>query len=229
MRLQSRIVDRPARRRAFTLVELLVVMGIISVLMSLLLPSLNKAKRQALAVACQSNLRQCGQFLIMYANDNNGVLFPNKRGTNVPIDQRWPVFVFRPPAPNPPILTCPADPDMGNEDDCPEEKHSYILNKHIVYDGIRYSKYGKLNPTEIVVMGEKKTRYHDYYMEWDAKNNRTDYERLVERQRHGKFRDSNHVYLDGHVGTELPPTFVGALDPWDIRPSNNVPGDYPDN
>src|SRR5436190_11055829 len=62
-------------RRAFTLVELLVVIGIIAVLISVLLPALKMAREQALSAQCLANLRQCGQALYMYANQNKG-FFP---------------------------------------------------------------------------------------------------------------------------------------------------------
>jgi prepilin-type processing-associated H-X9-DG protein/prepilin-type N-terminal cleavage/methylation domain-containing protein len=68
--VQHPATSRRRRRRAFTLVELLVVIGIIAVLVGLLMPALASARNQSRSVACRSNVRQIAMACLMYAQEH---------------------------------------------------------------------------------------------------------------------------------------------------------------
>lgn len=220
-----------AARRGFSLVELLVVLGIIAVVISLLLPALNRARQQSKAIACQSNLRQIGQAMIIYANNNNGWLFPTGGIEYTDVRTRWFIYVLKPRPPldkddtsvqdwTPPIMLCPADQPL------PEyEYHSYLLNNHILERNIRYSSKlpGGITKDRAVMAGEKKTIETHYFVE-TYNDGTSSYDEQVELYRHGVKLGSNYLYMDLHVdrdgpiapdvGSQNDP--LGRNDPWDF-------------
>ncbi|MDB5354837.1 MAG: hypothetical protein JWN24_1290 [Phycisphaerales bacterium] len=209
-----RIFKTGQAARGVSLAELLVVLGIITVLMAMLLPALARARDRGNQIACESNLHQIGVFLLMYANQSRGWLYPvgpddakgkpTTLGSTVPRDERWPVYALEPRVWNPPIMRCPSDYE-------PAEEHSYVLNEHLADHRIKYSdtKLGGLDSTEVVVMGEKVSDIADYYME------RNEFARVVEPFRHGLSYGSNYLYLDLHVSTVPPDAARSGVDPWE--------------
>lgn len=73
--LERRTPKKPAwHSSGFTLIELLVVIAIIALLISILLPSLGRARRQAKALLCSSHLKELGSSLALYGQDNNDLI-----------------------------------------------------------------------------------------------------------------------------------------------------------
>jgi prepilin-type N-terminal cleavage/methylation domain-containing protein/prepilin-type processing-associated H-X9-DG protein len=79
----------PRPLRGFTLVELLVVIGIIALLVSILLPSLARARESGNRLVCLSNLKQLGTAMMMYVNDNKGALPLTGLGSHRDEDVIW--------------------------------------------------------------------------------------------------------------------------------------------
>ncbi len=229
----------PRHRAGFSLVELIVVIGIIALLIALLLPALSGATRRAKGVVCASNMRQIGTQLFFYQNDNRGHLYPvgppypngapQFLGTNKPPHERWPTKVFtQEEYPEPSYdasaynmagydpVQFPAKPWRPDEMECPDdpepyEAHSYVLNAHLTYWSIKASttSYNGLTSPEVILLGEKVSLIRDYYME------RRDFERVVEKYRHGERRGSNYLFLDNSVRTDGPSEALAGVDPWD--------------
>jgi prepilin-type N-terminal cleavage/methylation domain-containing protein/prepilin-type processing-associated H-X9-DG protein len=196
--------------RGFSLIELLVVIGIIALLIALLLPALRRARQQANTIACRSNLHQIGQLLMIYANNNNGWIYPPNHGVipGRPREEFWPNLVFKPAIWNPPILRCPVDVEPALE--CSYLLNHYLKARQILFHG---SNLGGKSPTQVIVMGEKRTEMDGYYLDPG------EYELAVEPYRHGLQLKSNYLYLDLHVDNEASTAVINGVEPWDVPPA----------
>lgn len=231
-------------RKGFTLVELLVVIGIIALLISILLPSLTKAQAYAKKVKCMSNMRQVYIELQMYSNANRGWLFPIRDqdpwtygyvGPTTDPNEVWTTMVFG--KCDPPIMICPTDTEFPDQEENgnPVAKdfwHSYVLNSHLAdadatkgRQKVKASSVGAQlawkSQSEVILMGEKYINKFDYFMEKQKPGDpasTSDYNILVDQFKHGLQNGSNYLYLDGHVANDSKENARNAIDPWDLDP-----------
>ena len=176
--------DRSHRRRTpargFTLVELLVVIGILAVLASLLLPALGRAKESARAAGCVSNLHQMGIALLAYTDANRNRL-PWMRDR--PIDTNTPAIdalpgvetVLKSELGNTNVLRCPSDRAGLFEKTASSYSWNSLLNgqdaDHLVVLGLSF------NPHAIPVFFDKES-FH---------------------AARGPAKAVNYLYADGHI------------------------------
>lgn len=166
----------------FTLVELLVVIGIIALLIAILMPALSKARAQANAVKCASQMREIGKYFVHYAMENKGNIFPcdangKHFGGAYPVAQRWPTLVFKDQNLAtynnyvPDLMRCPVD-DRGVLDSS-GGFHSYNINGALFMEGAAnlpkwWRMGGKVKDFEIsdvVFMAEKQNHKGEWHID----------------------------------------------------------------
>jgi len=213
------------RERGFTLIELLVVIAIIALLMAILMPALNRAKEQAKAVTCRSNLRQIGIAASMYADAWNNKI-PRGAWSEAPI----PWFVLFLPYlshqqnikdyRSVSIYRCPSYPDkeqtvcfIVNNWDFPS-RNVYEDKEYREDEYIRLTQYRHLDwtiyladnengPWRGIVRkpGDAAGRYCDLWMKSHLASSNDESKsdgRRVARKRHRK--GYNILYFDWHTG-----------------------------
>ncbi len=212
------MLSKNPRRHAFTLVELLVVIGIIALLISILLPSLNKAREQAKRTACASNVRQFCQALIMAANENKGKLMDVGNG-NGQFDDSGntthsnEVQVIHPAARDAlldrygmvrEIFFCPSNPEMNTDFNWQRtDKNNFAFTGYMILAGRKDLSTSKTNALAAGYGGFEEVTTNDDLL-FPAKMGQRGYYQVLVADTTRSFQNdlnpSNHVFGNDSTG-----------------------------
>jgi prepilin-type N-terminal cleavage/methylation domain-containing protein len=237
-RLPRENIQVPRSFAGFTLMELLVVIGIIGLLAGLLMPALSGAKQKARQAKCLNHLRQLGLALSLYADDYEGQFPPRRRAPTNWVAQLRSYYLDKQ------VLKCP--------NDAWREERSYLINGWNDYfesalsrsdferfrqwrwpNGMKQSAIP--NAAETIAFGEKRTGSRHYHVDitQGTRRNATAGNDVTEvaQNRHKTGGDSNdrsggsnHAFADGSVrflryGQALAPVNMWAvMDEWRNAP-----------
>ena len=241
--LHFQVSGRPRSDRAFTLIELLVVIAIIALLVSILIPSLQKARDMARTVVCLSQERAQGASLTLYAQDSNGWI-PPAGGYEKHTDgtEEWPItwtYLARAKV----MAPFDAYRDERHVVNCPMNRRnqwggfptSYAINHYMsgwdTPDGLKQQYVGIFCPAQsgspIYCYNLQKTkRPMDMYLAGDCSAYYMSYSDPTTSYvafRHNSNKAMNMLFHDGHAKTimayDLPvaASWAGVL-PWYNRP-----------
>lgn len=214
----------PKPSRAFTLIEMMVVVAIIMILAAMLLPALGRAKDQANRITCINNLRQLGYATHMYADDNEDQLPPRRQSPNTWIQRLKEYYVADK------IIECP----KGRLQEA--TPHSYLINGFNDYfeatlTSDEYNNFylqwlwpfgmrmGAIpEPSDTILYGEKLPTSFHVHMDFSQGTGGNDLEE-IDHARHaygpGKNNGgSDHAFVDGSVHTLRYGTALNPINRW---------------
>lgn len=200
------------KRNYFTLVELLIVISVIVILVSMLLPALNKAREAAMQIKCLNSMKQLGVGAVSYVNVYDGWMIPYIQ-TTYSKDAWFSIPEF------PELIgvknwlwdrsawdvafLCPRQEVTNNKDVASKWKNvqmSWGMRERAAYKMVKVKSSSKYLFTEVSGLGCSDPRFRNPEVYWWKKTPEECKWSAYTAYRHGKDRTVNITFVDGHVG-----------------------------